>query len=838
MVISARMLSSFHPTLPLVVFATKAKLFDPTFSSESELVLYNYITEKFYPKIELEYRCNRIEWCGNYIVIGMENGKISVFECVKENNDENSYFLKEIYSNDTLLHGDIMGISYNANKNMIAIGSNSLILLSTKQLDKPYNSGIKTDLNGINYIQWNSRISHIMVVGTLRGVLILDLKQKKEILRIVIERFNEGRKIVQVEFHPLKNTCLLIATESKLFNYDLSNDNLEEIYSVENIFNFNIVGKNLLLGSKNKLVLLSMEHNKILGEVDFEGIFDCRVSMRDSLISISYLDNGTKLVSMNSIFNLRRKCGSFFVLKNEKIFTGENIFKVKYFLPEVRKGFEDEKITKIYENSLNFEEIEFTQDDIKSFYMDDNLMKAIFAKNRELTLEEAKKEKVEVNLSYFLEKEEIDNCKVNVLEAIKNNNYDEIIKKVALGDWYLVIRLILIYNKNEENKIELDEKILKSISLLGDRLKDNKKYQEAKYAYFIARNYKEYFKLRANDYRLRLFSYDKFIKESTALAGEYFLLKEISDVEENKYLKEYFKYMDMVGLNIDKKNTKTENVLDNKVERMNITEKRNIIQNKENQTIKEPKKPEYKRGLEPRKIEQRKPIKSPEIKPKPMPLQKQQLENNNERKMIPTPKKSIEKNIIEKTEEIKKEEKKPRTYGSLRNKSVERTIPKKDNLPEKKNILPQKKDNTDDITKKNILPQKKESHIEEKNEVESIEKFMDLKNKIDFICEKSKDIKKLVFKGRIKDSLKRIKYFYDNEKNIMSSENKYLDDISDILSFDIEELKKEIENKNKGFKDKIMSEMKMKLEHRDGDKYNEKIWLPGVMNLIGMIFSE
>lgn len=284
MEINKRCISAFARTEPFVALATKSKLFDPTFSLTSELILINYMTGKFYPPVITELKFCKIRWCEfnsiSYLVAGHENGVISIYD----RTEEGLVLLKS----KPCMEGDITALDFLPSKSILVAGSSKgkIVFWTLSNLDKEYALDIPLSV-GISAISWNPKVSKILCIGTSDGVVkVLDIKKSSVIMTLGSKDFSE---IKQLEWDPENNTRLIVMSEKGYLNvFDLSNDSVARIGGhAEPLIGFGsgiLVSRNLI---ENKGHAMKITES-----------FDCSISKRDPVIALSYSSGSTQIMSI------------------------------------------------------------------------------------------------------------------------------------------------------------------------------------------------------------------------------------------------------------------------------------------------------------------------------------------------------------------------------------------------------------------------------------------------------------------------------------------------------------------------------------------------------------
>ena len=284
MIINKRCITAFSKTHPFIAIATKSKLFDPSFSLTSELVLINYITGKFYPPVTTDLKFCKILWCEtqttSYLAAGHENGIISIYERTEEG--------LVLVKTKTFMDEDITALDFLPSKAVLAAGSSKgkIIFWTITNLDKDYKLDIPLSVH-ITAIAWNPKVTKILCIGTLDGsIKVLDIKKNSVIMTLNSKDFTEVKKI---EWDNENNTKLLVMSEKGYLNaFDLSNDSVSRVGShSEPLIGFHeniLVSKNLIENGRNLIKI--------------KDSFDCSISSKDSIIALSYFDGTTEILPL------------------------------------------------------------------------------------------------------------------------------------------------------------------------------------------------------------------------------------------------------------------------------------------------------------------------------------------------------------------------------------------------------------------------------------------------------------------------------------------------------------------------------------------------------------
>lgn len=284
MEINKRCISVFAKNGPFAALATKSKLLDPSFSLTSELILVNYLSGKIYPAVTTELKFCKILWCEfedkQYLVAGHENGVFSVYD----RTEEGLILLKS----KQLMEDDVTALDFLAPKATVAVGSSKgkLMFVTLTNLEKEYDPEIPISI-GISAMAWNPKVSKILCIGSMDGVIkVLDIKKKTVVMTLNNREFSEVR---QLEWDPENNTKLNVMSErGYITTLDLSNDTFSKYGQHDNA----IIGfyRDILI-SKSQMEVASI----ITGIKDS---FECAISKRDPVIALSYTSGTTNIISI------------------------------------------------------------------------------------------------------------------------------------------------------------------------------------------------------------------------------------------------------------------------------------------------------------------------------------------------------------------------------------------------------------------------------------------------------------------------------------------------------------------------------------------------------------
>lgn len=536
--INKRCLSSYSKTSPLCVLGTKAKLFDSSFNTDSFLHLCDYNQNLYFKPLAVQSRFTKLIWCTKDMVFsGHENGHINGFRInpsvfvesdntaaedfadvsgdlvitdMLDSKDNLSDGITQEYSTNNEKDGDILGMDYNPFKELLCIGSEdgNLSLLPINKTDSFCSSVYKLDR--INNLSFNRKINFILCVSSL-GIVIIDLRKKKEVLRIL-----KDKQIRNCAF--IDDTTLIYTIENKVFKLNLANDSHELISNFTNDANFVFNNPNdIILYDKNDIVWYN--NNKIIDKVVVEDLYEVSLNKHNSdFISLGFLKGIVKLTDMRSIFNL-----SGYTLKETNIIVNLKgyvisnsrgaaaplkMFKKKKIRSETKSIFwelhglkDKEELKKVLiahskgveQNNLLWAIVNGDLDQAYEMSLDSNLSIPLFS-----------------YLSMVIEKPEYPKeLELKLLMILKDANIDYLISEVKL-DWILV----LIYLCN------FDLQLMKTACVkLAGVLKDT---EGRLMCYLIGGEYEKYSSIVQNivEEPTTLFEYDRAIEKYENIFNE------------------------------------------------------------------------------------------------------------------------------------------------------------------------------------------------------------------------------------------------------------------------------------------------------------------------------
>lgn len=287
MEINKRCISAFAKNGPFVALATKSKLFDPTFSLTSELILVNYMTGHVYPAITTELKFCKILWCEfadkSYLVAGHENGYISIYD----HQEDGLVLLKT----KECLQDDICALDFLFSKAVLVAASSKgkVIFWTLSNLEKEFTLDVPLPPN-ISAISCNPKVFKILCVGTSDGIIkVIDIKKLSVILTLNSKEFTEVKKL---EWDLENNTKLRVMSEKGHISvFDLSNDSTSKIGN----HNEPLIGfQGSTYVSKTQL-----ETNGIF--IQIPESFECSISSRDPVVALSHVTGVTQIISIPSL---------------------------------------------------------------------------------------------------------------------------------------------------------------------------------------------------------------------------------------------------------------------------------------------------------------------------------------------------------------------------------------------------------------------------------------------------------------------------------------------------------------------------------------------------------
>ncbi|GAO14245.1 uncharacterized protein UV8b_08110 [Ustilaginoidea virens] len=229
---------------PLLVTGTRADAFDPDFSNESKLELWDLCLDDQQQGLELQplasfttdSRYYDIAWGPAYsqytqgiIAGGLENGSLELWDAAKLLAGASDALI----SRTTIHTHGIKALEFNPLKPQFlatAGAKGELYIFDVNDMEKPFrlqSPAARSD--DIECLAWNKKVSHILATGSSGGlVTVWDLKTKKASLTL-----NNNRKSVgAIAWDPNNSTKLLTATPDEntpvILLWDLRNSNAPE----------------------------------------------------------------------------------------------------------------------------------------------------------------------------------------------------------------------------------------------------------------------------------------------------------------------------------------------------------------------------------------------------------------------------------------------------------------------------------------------------------------------------------------------------------------------------------------------------------------------------------
>ncbi|OQS55054.1 sec31 [Ecytonucleospora hepatopenaei] len=319
--INKNTISDFADSVPLVALATKSKLFDTSFSSTSELILFHLKT-KAQTITKSEHKFCKVKWCEMeediFLAAGHEDGFISIYKVV--NNNFELIVCKQYMRNND----DIIGIDFFPAKKMICVISNTgkILFLNLTDLKEYF---LEINIDSPTCISWNKKVSKILAIGTNKGgVKLVDIKKNSVI--ISSDGFQTIKNVMWDSNTPTK---LLIQSEKQsITEHELSNDlKLEKENYGSEIISFN-----------NEKIVISEFIIDVNTNAKFPIPLSTSVSLGKNHACLHLKDGTTEILSIPKL-PVRK---GFFRIEN-KIFTGKNVFVVgaEHVVDEENTGNED-----------------------------------------------------------------------------------------------------------------------------------------------------------------------------------------------------------------------------------------------------------------------------------------------------------------------------------------------------------------------------------------------------------------------------------------------------------------------------------------------------------------
>ncbi|KCZ79650.1 hypothetical protein H312_02956 [Anncaliia algerae PRA339] len=558
----------FSLTSPHHYTGTTVKSISTDFSSSCSLKMTNFLTEESH-SIDTDYTFSNLFTQGNNLFTGQSNGDFSIFST---NN------LEKVFSNK--VSDSPIYFSYNFSKNLIAMNKQSEILLFDVNKETFFPS---INLNNpVTCLKFNSKISHVLAIGTTNSLVLTDLRQKKILLQIHTDKIN------QIDFNSEHNTTLLYNSNNILYSFDLINDLKKELFA-STYFSIN---NNLLYNVNEGISLYDMNY-ALIKHKNLSNIYQISFSeYYDDLFSISYGDGNIEVNSKASFFN--DKCTFVEPLPNcitfrdihepilddevnkkelKSIFSGSLQENDQEVINEDNKSLQKDElipnkdrneitgkstnelivytyifykskvykhksvynlISSIYSKILNNTSINdlLIIKDKESFFdrKDKLLLHLIYGRINELA-EEADDLQVsfkEVINSYFSNSNSFTNPLMLLLSLMHKNDLSSVLNTVNKNDWDIL--LLFIYNNIEDNN--------KLINELGNCLEDK---EGSLICYLLSNDLSKYLSLRNNlPGPKNIFNYFNYINE---YMNFYYENKNIITDTETKTYKEFREFI-------------------------------------------------------------------------------------------------------------------------------------------------------------------------------------------------------------------------------------------------------------------------------------------------------
>ncbi|ELA46955.1 hypothetical protein VCUG_01574 [Vavraia culicis subsp. floridensis] len=428
MLLKSRYLSSL--THEYIALGTKSKLFDPTFSNDSELIIVNLKTnEKI--KREMDGRFNDILVVDNMVICALEQDMViyRIASMVEEQLDEidNS---KSTRSLECVLSIKVVvnALSYSQKRNMLLLAADKLILLDLNTF-KSYNVGITGRANSISY---NKKVNHIIAACIDNQLLIYDIKKKEEVIN---KKFPNLRR---VEWHPHTSTYLFIQGDG-LSVLDLSSDKLTKI--CEECTGFLVMDDFLYIWDQNCLKMFEhgegarMQNVKTdllnyMGEYVVSDLFHFNTNGRLAVLSL--LSGSTTVLANSSLFYVRPPLNCY--LKNNTVFyTCDKEIRMKKIHARLNKVEKD--VQELLANVGRDVEYEGP----KLHVEDDEIAQLILEKRWDEI--KRRNDTVDVPLAYLLDEDKkflMDNLKLLLLICVKEGNYKFLVENNIVDYKYLL----------------------------------------------------------------------------------------------------------------------------------------------------------------------------------------------------------------------------------------------------------------------------------------------------------------------------------------------------------------------------------------------------------------
>lgn len=295
MKVNKRCMAAFARSQPLVGLASKSRLFDPTLSLSSELILLNYQTGQEYPTVTTELKFCSLLWCETptqlFLVTGHESGAISIYEMT-----EDGLVFQQTNASMT---GDVVALDCFSSENPVLVAGSStgeVLLWTLTNLGKEYKLDISVP-GGVTAIACNQVYKKFLAIGASTGqVIIYDLKKKAQVLRLGSKDFSEVKGMAWEGSDP---TVLTVMSEREfLTTFNLRLDSATKSISHSGpvlAFCGDILVSSGLV-SKGKSTMCIPEAS------------DCAISPRDPIMALACADGTTEVTVLPILRQPRGMC--------------------------------------------------------------------------------------------------------------------------------------------------------------------------------------------------------------------------------------------------------------------------------------------------------------------------------------------------------------------------------------------------------------------------------------------------------------------------------------------------------------------------------------------------
>ncbi|ELQ75173.1 putative WD40/YVTN repeat-like-containing domain, WD40 repeat-like-containing domain protein [Trachipleistophora hominis] len=462
MLLTSRYLSSL--THEYIALGTKSKLFDPTFSNYSELIIINLKTnEKI--KREMNGRFNDILVIENMVICALEQEMV-IYRVVsmddeqldEVDNSKNTRCLECVLSIKMVVNA----LSFSQKRNMLLLAADKLILLDLNTV-KSYNVGITGRANSISY---NKKVNHIIAASIDNQLLVYDIKKKEE---VVDKKFSNLKR---VEWHPHTSMYLFIQ-EDGLSVLDLSNDKITTIclectgFLVRDEFLY-IWDQSCLRmfrhGESAKVQNVKTDLLIHVGDYAVSDLF--HFNTNDRLAVISLLSGSTMILANSFLFYSSPPFS--FALRNNVIFytRDKEILRKQIHLMPIKVEKDVHELLAGVNNGAEYE-------CPKLCVQDDEIAQLILEKRWDEI--KCRHDAVDVPLAYFLDEDKkflMDNLKLLLLICVKESNYRFLIENNVVDYKYLLKYLnkeeLGVLAKQLAGKVPFDE-IARIYEMAGDK---------------------------------------------------------------------------------------------------------------------------------------------------------------------------------------------------------------------------------------------------------------------------------------------------------------------------------------------------------------------------------